>query len=279
MRGLLLVALFACSPVTDCGPCTADAPRRNPQRGTMNDEQADAARAEIERLTSMGQHDLALARTLVYHHGSVGTSHDGVRLSFALSDWLELAQKYQPALDALRRTRDDAREEVLTAAGDCAYGPDLFEYFHEFESLNDVLGEEHLTAELFLLVEAQDSKRAECLYHVAEPALVKGGHFGRASKYLDPESDWASAVDRLRMQREFEGKHQEPALEGDPVLPKTADRFFAQRMTTLIALLAVNGRNEEAAVIASRAKATLPDESFHAAVAKALQGQVPDPWP
>jgi hypothetical protein len=60
---------------------------------------------------------------------------------------------------------------------------------------------------------------------------------------------------------------------------KFAEDGFTNETTTLIALLVVTGRDEEAKVVASDAKSEREAPAFHAAVERALQGVVPESWP
>ena len=61
-----------------------------------------------------GNYESALQKHLWYHRNAL--KHDGaqygVRLSFALSDWADLASKYPPALTALLKERDNAESKV-----------------------------------------------------------------------------------------------------------------------------------------------------------------------
>src|ERR1044072_6141550 len=66
--------------------------------------------------TRAGQFEDALAKHLWYHRNALKHSpaQGGVRLSFALSYWHNLATKYPPAMTALKAERDEARRIALT---------------------------------------------------------------------------------------------------------------------------------------------------------------------
>lgn len=74
---------------------------------------------------------------------------------------------------------------------------------------------------------------------------------------------------------------QEEARRGrrEPLIDKYADDLFTNQVTTLVALLVVSGREEEAKEIAAAARRERDAPSFNAAVEKALGEVVPDPWP
>src|SRR5262249_37202771 len=61
----------------------------------------------------------------------------GVRLSYALRAWKNLAAVYPPALRALKRTRDLARKRVLTSN----HKETVWCSFHDYRALNEYLSE------------------------------------------------------------------------------------------------------------------------------------------
>src|SRR5687768_17293473 len=73
---------------------------------------------EIRRLTSEGKYEEALNKHLWFHEESKSSiGMGGVRLSFALSHWMELGEAYPPALAALKAIRDANEAKLLEGAG------------------------------------------------------------------------------------------------------------------------------------------------------------------
>jgi hypothetical protein len=75
--------------------------------------------------------------------------------------------------------------------------------------------------------------------------------------------------------------HMTMRLE-DPVAPglaEYAEKSFTNEVATLLALLVVNGRAEEAEAIAQKARLEWDNPAFHAAIDTALTGTVPEPYP
>src|SRR5262245_61557891 len=89
---------------------------------------------EARELARAGRHEEALSRHLWFHDHALEhrPSLYGVRLSFALSDWVELGEAYPPARQALAAVRDRAAEAVR--AGDRAR-----ELFHDVAAINRCL--------------------------------------------------------------------------------------------------------------------------------------------
>lgn len=87
----------------------------------------------------------ALAKYVWIHENAVAIQPDfvAVRLSFALSAWGKLAEKYPPALKKLEEFRDKATASVKE-------GKAVTESFRELASINRVLDQESKTKELFV---------------------------------------------------------------------------------------------------------------------------------
>lgn len=66
-----------------------------------------------------GEYAKALERHEWFHENAlqIRPSLSGVRLSFALSDWVALGSKYAPALESLERVRDQGAEALLSGKG------------------------------------------------------------------------------------------------------------------------------------------------------------------
>jgi hypothetical protein len=58
-----------------------------------------------------------------------------------------------------------------------------------------------------------------------------------------------------------------------------AEKSFVNETTTLVALLAVNGKNDEARKIAGSAQKEFDSATLSNQMVSALEGQVPSPWP
>src|SRR5206468_3763782 len=115
----------------------------------------------------------------------------GVRLSFALSFWKQLSIVYPPAKAKLIEIRDESEKKVTN-------GESVRDTFHEFASINSVLGDEKRTAELFKSLDKKNAKEAAQIVDVARPALIKAGEIKLCSKYIDPKKDYPRLVEMFR---------------------------------------------------------------------------------
>jgi hypothetical protein len=223
---------------------------------------------EAYKDASAGRHELALAKHLWYHENALkyAKGQSGVRRSFALSSWLQLAQSHPPAMAALKAARDAAQRNVLAGAPG-------FDAFADFAALNRTLGEERLTRDVFVQLDRDGSRLAATAFYTAQPALIKHEEYELCLKYIRPKEAFARAVTIHQMhQKQLAEKRSEP-------LANFAEKKFTNTVATIVGLLAVNGRSEEAAQIAGDAKKEWKDAAFHAAIDDALKGNVPKPFP
>ena len=158
----------------------------------------DAMKA-IDRLTEAhaaaqaGRHEEALSEYIWFHEHALAEDRAlrGVRLSFALAFWKELGEAYQPAMKALLALRD--RKVSILASG-----VDDWDLFKDASALNDTLGDQRNTHDLFKHINDQRPDFADHCIGVAMPSLVACGDFELARSFMeDPETVFARRIDRL----------------------------------------------------------------------------------
>lgn len=233
------------------------------------DPDPQAILQEARTDTRSKRYETALKKHVWFHEHAltINPAFYGVRLSFALSYWLELGQAYPPALTKLKEIRDAAQRKVVA-------GEDTRESFHDMASINEHLGEQSKTTEVFEALDEKDPKIAREVLDVAQSSLIKCKAYTLVGKYISPKDDFAqmSAVYRENRKLAADARFGERHLD-------FASKKFANDATTLVAILTVNDRMKEANEIATSARAEWDDDSFHASLAEALKGVVPDPWP
>lgn len=140
---------------------------------------AEAALDDARRLQHEGNFPAALERYIWFHDHAleIRESLYGVRLSFALRYWADLARIYPPAWDALRATRDS--KEVRIRSGEVKRA-----LFHDVARLNHYLDDVGATARVFKEIDATSPGFASAVYDLAEEDLVAAEEFHLAAKYL-----------------------------------------------------------------------------------------------
>src|SRR2546426_6861906 len=110
---------------------------------------------EARRLARQGKFEQALQKHIWIHDHvlEANPSYYGVRLSFALADWIDLGKKYPKALEALKAIRDKKTSRLMA-------GEDDRVVFHDVQSINQYLGESKATVELFKQIQARQPEFA-----------------------------------------------------------------------------------------------------------------------
>ena len=136
-------------------------------------------RQDTNDLINMEEYEEALKRTIWFHNHALEHRRSlyGVRLSFALSNWYDLGKKYPPALEALKKTRDDKTKSLITGTGN----PELF---HDVISINRTLSEKNKSIELFRNLDEKQPELAKKSWHFAKDLIIKSKDYGLVNKYI-----------------------------------------------------------------------------------------------
>lgn len=260
-----LIAICVLLPLV----CVADqwTPPENPDpQLILREAQADAR---------AGNFEVALSKHIWFHENALALreSLTGVRLSFALSSWLELAEKYPPAMEKMKQIRDQTEERVR----DQSQTRVRFDNFHDVVALNRTLRQEERTAEIFRWLDVIDEEDAKRMFIVATPALIKQKAFELCGKYIDPKRDLSRIGSNYTQSLKMaEGKF------GDS-LREFAEKKLLNDAATLVAILVQNDRNAEAEAAVEQAKNLVANadlkEELTRQLDSALTGTVPTPWP
>ena len=206
--------------------------------------QANNALEDAKRLAAKGDYEAALEKHVWFHDHvlEIDRSYYGVRLSFALMDWVALGQKHPKALATLKGIRDDKAARLL--AGE--KNPELF---HDVEAINSCLKEPGSTVDIFKKIDAINAELAAALYPWAEESLVGAREFALARKHLgDPVARLEEARSTyqpgsLQFQSLPAGHPQRTAFEG----------IFAEQVVHIIKVLEGVGELAAAKDIQNRA--------------------------
>jgi hypothetical protein len=247
-----------CSATCPMAYCEWEPPEKPDPDVIFDEAQADAR---------AGRYEDALAKHLWFHHHALEYEPAlyGVRLSFAVSAWLRLGQEYPPAMDELKKVRDQARKQALGAE------ENVRESFHEMYAINDILGEQKQTVEVFVRLDKKSPELAAKVYGIAEEELVKDKKYKLCGKYLTPEK----TVDRLLkiydLDQEYAARQQ---AEQKKWHLEYAENSLTEHSARLIAILVLNERKDEAEKVAERIRTKAPSESREKAISAALRGEL-----
>lgn len=215
--------------------------------------------------THAGRFEEALAHFVWFHEYALqeDPAYRGVRLSFALSYWLELAEQYPPAMAEYQAKLNDKIDRLL--GGELSRG-----LFHDVEAMNESLNADETTAEVFAVLDAAHPEFAQSCARIAVPALVRVKRYALAAKYVpEPEEQLlAKAKELVRDIAEIETRPRTRAPRYRAFL-----QIFAEDLRQMEELLNSTGREARAAQLRSQALSALKPVHLRNAVAKLLAAE------
>lgn len=193
-----------------------------------------------------GAHAEALEKYLWFHHHALehSPSLTGVRLSYAISEWIELANAYPPAMEALELIQSNNLRLLKEGSGERLR-------FNEFASINRSLGRFELTATLFAELAEYQPEFAQTCFRAALPALVRTRSFALARRFVSSPNEQldnhlAQFATVLNTRRRTD---HDDTLIG----------VFATHLRQLSTIFEELGENEEANLLQSKAIGALTD--------------------
>lgn len=224
--------------------------------------------------TRNGLYEQALSKFLWFHKNALNfdTAQAGVRLSFALADWLELAAVYPAAQDAFVRTRDETEAAFHN-------DPSSFDLFLDLAALNRCLGDELRTVDLFAVVAQRDHVTARSLYPVAERYLIAAGRHRACAPFLEIESRLTKAMETYHLMKRREASRPDsiPKSAHDYYVRNVAvaETHYVRNVATLAALLVINDRADDASKVCNEAIQIVESDEAREVLLNARTGQLP----
>jgi hypothetical protein len=201
-----------------------------------------------------GDHERALREYRWFHEHAL--DHDpaycGVRLSFALGAWVELAEAYPLARDALIQIRDSKTRRLLRGEGDRGT-------FDDVVAINSHLGAQRATYELFRQLRGVQPGVADACADLAWETAAAFDDFPLARTCIDdPPARLRAWADELNETISFIRAHF-PAPPAE--LKDTTSAMFAERVALLLRVLTNMGAPGEAAALRARVLGVVEDPS------------------
>ncbi len=215
-----------------------------------------------EKAAREGRYSEALANYLWFHDHALEyqPSLYGVRLSFALAAWRELAELYPPAKDALLQIRDRKAGALLEGMADRGA-------FDDVAAINHYLDEQRSTYELFVDLHNRFPELARSCASIAMPALIESGDFKLARIFLnDPEGairKWSSALHEDISDLAHKPPSRAPVREAFV-------RIYAEHVREVVDVLSAVGEAERASAARDLALTSLEDENIRGEVIRIL---------
>jgi hypothetical protein len=140
---------------------------------------------QARQLVKSQQYAAALEKYIWFHDHALDADRSlaGVRLSYAITEWVELGEVYPPARRALERERDAKAKSLMQGTNDASF-------FHDVASINRALGQVERTRDLFKAIAGADRGVAEKCFRLALESLVHTKEFGLARGFMpDPRKE------------------------------------------------------------------------------------------
>jgi hypothetical protein len=205
-----------------------------------------------------GRHQEALDGLLWFHHHALEEqpSLRGVRMSYALYEWLDLGRVYPPARQALEEVRAQTAQALLRGDGDDSL-------FHELVAIDEALAQGHATYAVYVaLLEHQPELAARCM-PLALPVIVAAGDYPLADRVRqDPRTRVQEAIELMHFERRWIKRRKPNHLQ----LRWNRIRHYAQAVQLDATISARMGRHDEARRLVAYALDLIDDPSLRAAV-------------
>lgn len=230
-------------------------------RMTASDRLNSARQVTIE-----GRYEEALNEFVWFHDHALEEEPAlyGVRLSFALMYWMELAEAYPRAKQVLEEIRDRKTNALI-------HGEGSRETFHDVEAINEALGCTAHTYSLFVQLASSNSGLAESCSKLALPAIVCEGDFALAARYLpEPENRIMELGQSLN--EDIEDLKQLPHPHAQ--LRDVHIKIYASQVQIIVSIVAGVGHSQDASRLRSLATKLVKSASVRKAIRGVLATKV-----
>jgi len=215
---------------------------------------------DTRELIQAGKYQEALDRHIWFHDHALEhqPSMYGVRLSFALSSWKELADKYPPAMDKLKSVRDQKTKLIEDGQGNHSL-------FHDVSSINETLRETSKTVELFRILDQKYPSQAKECWNVANDSVIEAKAYDLARKYIgNPVREFTKVKEMYEHNKTL---YKNPRIGGDHFKAYNENHFVEECLKVIEIALALDDK-KAAGEIQTKALAILDDHRLQDALPK-----------
>lgn len=200
----------------------------------VNETEATKVLREARQLVKSEQYPAALEKYIWFHDHALDFDRAlaGVRLSYAIFEWVDLGEVYPPARSALESVRDTKAE--LLAQG--TYDVNLF---HDVASINRAFGQVDRISDLFRSIANADRGFATKCFHIALESLVRMKEFDLARSFI---SDPRKEIDHFAMSLRFVPK--QPQSVSPEMMQETFVSIYVKKVNLLLQIFTGMGDEE-----------------------------------
>lgn len=189
---------------------------------------------QARQLVKSRQYAAALEKYIWFHDHALDADRSlaGVRLSYAISEWVNLGEIYPSARKALESVRDAKAESLMEGRLDASL-------FHDVASINRALGQVERTRDLFKTIAGAHHIVAEKCFHFALESLVHTKEFGLARTFLpDPRKE----IDQFAIPLKLAQQHTSSVPP--EIIQETLVRIYAKKVGQILQVFTGVGEEE-----------------------------------
>jgi hypothetical protein len=233
----------------------------------VRENEATKALREARQLVKSKQYAAALEKYIWFHDHALDFDRAlvGVRLSYAVAEWVDLGEVYPPAQSALESLRD-GKSRLLTQ------GTDDVSLFHDVASINRGLGQVDRTSNLFKSIAAADRGVAEKYFHIALESLVRTKELELARSFI---SDPRKEIDHFAKPLKLFPKQTQ--LVSPEMMQETFVNIYVKKVNLLLQIFTGMGDEEASDQLRNYAVDSVADAQLRNKVREKLCSSPPAP--
>ena len=220
---------------------------------------------QARQLVKSEQYAEALEKYIWFHDHALDADRSlvGVRLSYAISEWVDLGEVYPPARSALEGVRDAKAEFLVQGTYDV-------HLFHDVASINRAMGQVDRTSDLFKSIANADRDVAAKCFDIALESLVRMKEFDLARSFMpDPRKK----IDHFAMPLKFVSQQtQSGSLE---MMQETLVGIYVKKVDLLLQIFAAMADEESSNQLRHYAVECVTDSQLRDKITERLYSSPP----
>jgi hypothetical protein len=250
--------------------------------GSMNDGRCEdwtppkfpdpkAILREARADTLAKRYELALTKLIWIHEYGLKSAawQTGNRYPFELTHWERLVGVYPPAMAKLVACRDQLGDRLPQLQGE-----DLRAMFVDFVAINNFLEDPPETVAVLIKLAQTRPGAARGLFQDAKRALLDQREYQLYAEFVEPEGELTRIKQTYELTTKLPERIRNRPIRPDVLLENHRQRYRIE-CATLVAVLVLNLRQQNADALAASARETLDDAEMRTIMHAALLGEVP----
>ena len=220
---------------------------------------------QARQLVKSQQYAAALEKYIWFHDHALDSDRAlaGVRLSYAILEWVELGEVYPPARSALESVRDTKTESLRKNTNQVTL-------FHDVASINRAFGQVDRTRDLFKTIAGADRDFAEKCFHMALESLVRMKEFDLARSFIsDPQKE----IDQFAVPFKF--LTDRTGSTSPEMLEESLLSIYVKKVNLILQIFVGIGEEDAANHLRHYALECVPDTEIRDKVVERLQSSSP----